>query len=115
MKNLGFFLVLVTWIGCYSPSQVCNEVENAHYKIDYYYGNKDKARYTEYFNQYDQLLRHWRPAEEVINFIYDNEGRLSEIRYSRGCQSVLEYLYHFYDERNEIANTHASKVPISNL
>ena len=101
-------------IGCKSESEICGELEGVHYLVNHYYTNMDKIDHTEYFNENDQILRWWKPAEEIKNYKYDDQDKLIEIQYSRTCQSITEYEYKIYDDKGKLIGEHYSRVPILN-
>ena len=115
MKKLSIYLIFMILISCSEGSEICGELDNVHYVINTYYGNLEKVNQIEYYNAADKILRSWRPTREIKNYLYDQEGRLSQIQYSRSCALVMEYQYQFYNNNDQLVYIHKSKTPITNL
>lgn len=113
-KKLTYILCLII-LGCSSPSEVCDDLKDVDYLIETYYGNQDKVSHTEYFNAKDQLLRFWRPAEEIINYLYDESDILIEIQYSRNCNSIIDHHYKLYNHQAQLVGEHKSRNLVDNL
>jgi len=115
MKILCLNIALIVLIGCKSESEICGELYGVHYLVNHYYTNMKKIDHTEYYNNQDQILRWWKPAEEIKNYKYDKEGRLIEIQYSRTCQSVIKYEYKIYDDNGKLIGEQTSRHPIETV
>ena len=115
MKRTLIHIMILLLIGCQGESEICGELDDVHYVVNHYYTNMDKVNHIEYYNSKDQLLRWWRPAEEIKNYKYDNKGKLIEVQYSRSCRSVLEHKYQLYNDEGQHIGEHISQTPITNL
>jgi hypothetical protein len=115
MKKLGFYISILLIIGCRGESEICGDLVGVDYVVNHYFTNMDKISHIEYYNSNNQLLRWWKPAEEIKNFKYDKEGKLSEIQYSRICRSVLKHEYQLYNEESQLIGVYTSRTPIFNL
>ena len=115
MKRIGIHIIVLLLIGCQSGSEICGDIDDVHYVVNYYYTNMDKVDHIEYYNSKDQLLRWWKPAEEIKNYKYDTNGKLTEVQYSRSCRSVFEHRYQIYNNADQLIGEQISRTPITNL
>lgn len=115
MKKLGFYISVLFIIGCQGESEICGDLDGVDYVVNHYFTNMDKISHIEYYNSNNQLLRWWKPTEEIKNYRYDTEGKLSEIQYSRSCRSVLKHQYQLYNEEGHLIGEYTSRTPILNL
>ena len=115
MKKKLTWILCFLILGCSNQTEICADLIGAAYHIETYYGNQDKVSHIEYFNSNNQILRYWKPAEEIKNYVYDEYGKLIEIQYSRNCRSVIEYQYNIYSDNGLLIGEYKSENPINNL
>lgn len=115
MKIILIHIIVLLLIGCQNESEICGDLDDVHYVVNYYYQNMDKVDHIEYYNSKDQILRRWKPTEEILNYKYDTNEKLIEVQYSRSCRSVSQYRYQIYNDKDQLISEKISRIPIISL
>jgi YD repeat-containing protein len=108
-------LLLIILVSCSSESKFCGELENVNYIVNYYYKNMEKVDHIEYYDSNHKILRWWDTGIQINNYKYDKQGRLSEIHYSRSCQSIFKYEYKIYNDSGQLIGEYMSRTPVVNI